>query len=73
MPKARASAAEPVEKAAEPTQPELNEDGLVAGAPVDFATIQRILAGNRYDKASTQTDDAPAADQLSPADAEASE
>ena len=73
MPKARASAAEPIEKAAEPTRPELNEDGLVAGAPVDFATIQRILAGNRYDKASTQTDDAPAANQLSPVDAEASE
>jgi hypothetical protein len=51
------------------TEPELNEDGLVPGAPVDFATLQRILAGVKHDTTSATTNDSDAASDL-PATAE---
>ena len=51
------------------TEPELNEDGLVPGAPVDFATIQRILAGAKHDTTSAKTNDADSVSDL-PATAE---
>jgi len=46
-------------KAVEPektTEPQLNEDGLVAGQAVDFQTLNRILAEKR--DAKTKEDDA---------------
>ena len=52
-----------------PTEPALNEDGLVPGAPVDFATLQRILAGVKHDQTGAKTNDADAAGDL-PAAAE---
>ena len=51
------------------TEPALNEDGLVPGAEVDFATLQRILAGAKHDQATNQTNDSDAVSDL-PAAAE---
>lgn len=51
-------------QAPETTEPELNEDGLAPGAPVDFATLQRILAGVKHDQASNQTNDADTVSDL---------
>ena len=57
------------QKTNEATEPALNEDGLVPGAEVDFATLQRILAGAKHDQATNQTNDSDAASDL-PAAAE---
>jgi len=43
-------------KTNESTEPQLNEDGLVAGQDVDFQTLNRILAEKR--DAKTKEDDA---------------
>ena len=51
------------------TEPALNEDVLATGSEVDFATLQRILAGSKHDQASNQTNDSDAVSDL-PATAE---
>lgn len=37
---------------------EINEDGLPIGLPIDFATLQRILAEQRDAATATKEDDA---------------
>jgi hypothetical protein len=57
------------QKTNEATEPALNEDGLVPGAEVDFATLQRILSGAKHDQTSAKTNDTDAVSDL-PAAAE---
>lgn len=37
---------------------ELNEDGLPVGEPIDFTTLQRVLAEQRNAKSNAKEDDA---------------